>query len=128
MVLPGATVVITDLHPVLGATTNAEGEFKLTKVPIGKHDLRISYIGFKDRFYRDIVLNSGKELVLDIYLEENLVQQEELIVKASHQKDKPLNELSLVSSRTFSVEESQKFAAAINDPSRMAISFAGVIS
>ena len=128
VVLPGATVVITDLHPMIGATTNAEGEFKLTKVPIGKHDLKISYIGFKDRFYRDIVLNSGKELVLDIYLEENLVQQEELIVKASHQKDKPLNELSLVSSRTFSVEESQKFAAAINDPSRMAISFAGVSS
>ncbi len=128
LALPGASIIIIDLHPALGMTTNADGEYKLTKIPIGKHDIKVSYIGYKDRYYRDVVLNSGKELVLDIYLEENLIQQEELIVKASHQKDKPLNELSLVSSRTFSVEENQKFAAAINDPSRMAMSFAGVTS
>src|SRR5690606_28796087 len=39
----------------------------------------------------------------------------------------PLNEYSTVSARTFSVEETQKFAAAVNDPARMASSFAGVI-
>ncbi|MFY8108353.1 MAG: TonB-dependent receptor [Bacteroidia bacterium] len=126
--LIGATVVITDLNPVQGCITNNNGEFKLTKVPIGKHSIKVTYIGYKDRYYNDIILNSGKELVLEVFMEENLQNQKEVVIKASHQKDKPLNELSVVSSRTFSVEETQKFAAAINDPSRMAVSFAGVTS
>jgi hypothetical protein len=39
-----------------------------------------------------------------------------------------LNELSLVSTRAFTVEETQRYAAAVNDPLRMATSFAGVVS
>src|SRR5690606_19251846 len=34
----------------------------------------------------------------------------------------------LISGRTFSVEETRKFAAAVNDPARTAISFSGVVS
>lgn len=126
--LSGASIVITDISPLIGTTADENGDFKLQKIPIGKHTIKVSYIGYKDKYFRDIVLNSGKELFIEISLEENLQNQRELVVRASHQKDKPLNELSFVSSRTFSVEESQKFAAAINDPSRMAVSFAGVTS
>ena len=43
-------------------------------------------------------------------------------------RNKPLNEYSAVSARTFSVEETQKYAAAVNDPARMSTSYAGVVS
>lgn len=35
--------------------------------------------------------------------------------------------MATVSTRTFSVEETQRFAAAINDPARMATAYAGVV-
>ncbi|MGZ4049638.1 MAG: TonB-dependent receptor plug domain-containing protein [Bacteroidia bacterium] len=51
----------------------------------------------------------------------------EIVVTDKTEKNKPLNSMSTVSTRTFSVEETQKFAAALNDPARMATSFPGVV-
>ena len=36
--------------------------------------------------------------------------------------------MSVVSARAFTVEETQKYAAAVNDPSRMAMAFPGVVA
>lgn len=56
------------------------------------------------------------------------MEQQELVITAAVDKEKPLNDLSLVSTRTFSVEETRRFAAAVNDPARMATSYAGVVA
>ncbi len=127
MALPGATVQILNTDPIIGAVTDAEGEFKIQKLPVGNYALRISFIGYKDFVLPNIIVNSGKETVLTIAIEEELLQMEEVVVVAN-EKDRTINEMVLVSARTFSVEETRKFAAAINDPARMASSFAGVIS
>ncbi|MCI5083651.1 MAG: TonB-dependent receptor [Saprospiraceae bacterium] len=44
--LTGATVLV--LGTQIGATTDIDGGFKLTDVPVGKFTLRISYIGFEN--------------------------------------------------------------------------------
>lgn len=125
--LPGANVVLLNSNPVKGTSTDLDGNFKLTQVPVGKQSIRITYMGYKELLIPNIDLNSGKEMVLNIALDENYVLSKEAIVTAKIEKEKPLNEMSTVSSRTFSVEETQKFAAAVNDPGRMATSFAGVV-
>ena len=61
-------------------------------------------------------------------MEENFLQGKEVTITDKVEKNKPLNEFSTVSTRTFSVEETQKYAAAINDPARMSMAFAGVIA
>ena len=124
--LIGATVVLTDLEPVAGATTDMDGRFRLPAVPVGKHNLRITYLGYKEAVLSSITVNSGKETDLVIELEEDLLTTKEVVVTARVEKQKPLNELSAVSARTFSVEETQRFAAAVNDPGRMASAYAGV--
>jgi hypothetical protein len=53
---------------------------------------------------------------------------DEVVITPGVEKNKPINEMATVSTRTFSVEETRKFAAAVNDPARMAQSFAGVVS
>ncbi|MGX7835636.1 hypothetical protein ACWKSR_10850, partial [Campylobacter fetus subsp. venerealis] len=73
----------------------------------------------------NIKLNSGKEVVLAISAEEDITQIDEFVVTAN-EKDRTINDMIQVSGRTFSVEETRKFAAAVNDPGRMAISFPGV--
>lgn len=124
--LIGATVALISTDPQRGAMTDTEGRFRLSDVPVGKHTLRITYLGYKEAISANVTVNSGKETELVIELEEDFLQAKEVVIKAEIEKQKPLNELSTVSARTFSVEETQRFAAAVNDPARMAASFAGV--
>ncbi len=74
-----------------------------------------------------MAVDAGKELVLTVALEEAIGQLTEVTVKPTVEKDNPLNEMATVSARTFSVEETQRFAAAVNDPARMATAYAGVV-
>jgi hypothetical protein len=126
--LIGAIVLITDMEPPIGAATDAKGLFKLNDVRVGRISLYCSMLGYKPVILNDILVNSGKELVLQISLEEDLNQLNEVLISGDQDKNDALNTMAGVSTRTFSVEETQKFAAAVNDPARMAVSFAGVVS
>lgn len=126
--LPGATVVVVNSDPMIGSTTDPDGNFKLAAVPIGTHTLKVSFVGYKEVVLPNVIVNSGKELVLTIPLEEEITMMEEVVITPGVEKSKPINEMATVSTRTFSVEETRKFAAAVNDPARMAQSFAGVVS
>lgn len=125
--MPGAVVVLLHSEPLKGTSTDADGKFVINNIPVGKQTLKITYMGYKELVIPNITVNSGKEVVLNIQLEENITEAKEVVITAKIEKNKPLNEMSTVSTRTFSVEETQKFAAAINDPARMATSFAGVV-
>ncbi len=126
--LIGANIVILNSNPLKGATADEDGRFKIEGVPVGKHALKITFLGFKEIILNNIIVNSGKELDLSLELEENIVVGQEVVIRAKIEKQKALNELSTVSTRAFSVEETQRFAAAFNDPGRMATAYAGVVS
>ncbi|WP_111672766.1 TonB-dependent receptor [Algoriphagus litoralis] len=124
--LPGATVMILNVDPLIGAIADQDGDFKLTAVPIGSYTLRVSFVGYEDLILPAIQVNSGKEVVLTVTLEESIDQMNEVVVLAT-EKERTVNDMVTVSGRTFSVEETRKFAAAVNDPGRMAASFSGVV-
>jgi hypothetical protein len=128
--LPGATVLVVGTDPLIGSTTDLDGNFKLTRVPVGTQTIKISYIGYKEITMQNIIVNSGKEVVLTVPIEEDIVKMDEIVVTADKnvEKNKPLNDMATVSARTFSVEETRKFAAAVNDPARASLSYAGVVS
>jgi len=125
--LPGAVAVVLNSSPVIAAFSDAEGKFAMQAVPVGKQSVKVTMMGYKPVVLQNLSLNAGKELVLNIQMEEEISQIEEVEVTAKVQKNKALNDMSAVSTRAFSVEETQKFAAAVNDPARMATSFAGVV-
>lgn len=125
--LAGAIIVVADTDPAVGAATDADGLFKLSNVQVGRISLQCTMIGYKPVMLHDILVNAGKELVLNIGMEEDLNQLKEVVISGDGDKREALNSMAGVSTRTFSVEETQKFAAAVNDPGRMALSFAGVV-
>lgn len=125
--MPGATVMILDTEPLMGAVSDQNGEFKIPHVPLGSHTLRVGFIGYRDAILPQILVNSGKETVLTVAIQEDFNQMEEVVVIAS-EKDRTVNDMIAVSGRTFTVEETRKFAAAVNDPGRMVTSFTGVVS
>lgn len=125
--LPGATVILLGSEPLIGTTSDGEGNFKLAKVPIGTHTLQISFVGYKQLTLPNIVVNSGKEVVINAPIEEDITMMEAVVITPEIEKNNPLNDMATVSARTFSVEETRKYAAAVNDPARMVASYAGVV-
>jgi hypothetical protein len=128
MALPGATVFFPGTDPVVGTITDFDGNFRFENVPVGRVNLRVSYVGYNPAQLQNLVLTTGKELVLEIGLEESVLQLEGVEIKADNRKDQPINEMALVSARSFTIEETERYAGSLGDPSRMAANFAGVSS
>lgn len=126
--LPGATVILLETNPLLGATTDVNGYFEIKNVPLGRYQAVATYVGYEPFSLSDIVVHSGKSTFLSIKLKESLEQLDEIIVKGDRPKDLPLNDMAMVSARTFSVEETERYAGGLDDPARMATAFAGVSS
>ena len=55
-----------------------------------------------------------------------MTELDDVIVVAKQNKQDVLNDMALISARSFSVEETKRYAGAIDDPARMVSSFAGV--
>ncbi len=125
--LAGATVAIIDdpANPI-GTATDADGVFRLEGVKAGRHALKISFLGYKDILLENIIVNSGKETILNLEMEETVVEKEAVIVTAEKQYGETRNEMATVSSRSFSIEETDRYAGSRGDPARMASNFAGV--
>ena len=124
--LAGANVVIVNTDPLLGATTNQDGTFFLEKVKVGRHTIRISYIGYKTSIIPEIMVSSGKQTILNVELEEMMTTTGEVEIKATVNKDKPVDPMALVGARSFNVDESRRYAGSLDDPMRAVSNFAGV--
>lgn len=124
--LIGANISLEDVSPTVGTTTDLDGYFKLENIPVGRHDIQISYLGYEPIFMNGVLLTSGKELVLNIEMIESTMKMDEVVVTAQHDKAATLNEFAAVSARSFSVEETSRYAASYFDPARMAQNYAGV--
>jgi hypothetical protein len=123
--LPGAVVVIKDDTTIVkGTSTDADGNFRLENITIGKHTLKVSYIGYKEKII-DITVTSAKEVILTIDIEEFAHSLQEVVITATRRGDVN-NEMAVVSARTFNVAETERYAGSRGDPARMASNFAGV--
>jgi hypothetical protein len=124
--LVGVIVLFADtgMHSQ-NTTTDVDGNFRFENIPVGRHTLVFKYIGYKE-FSMPIVLTSGKEIVLNIEMEESVVAQKEVVINGGSEKTKPNNEMTTVSARSFTIEETSRYAGSLGDPSRMAQNYAGV--
>ncbi len=123
----GANVIILGTSPLLGATTNVDGQFRISNVPLGRQNIKVSFIGYEESNLPEVLVSTGKEVVLTISLRESFVAMDEIVIRASDQeKGKPLNDMALISAQSFSVEETSRYAATFDDPARAALSLPGV--
>ncbi len=125
--LPGVNIVLISVEPPKAAVTDIDGQFKLTDVNPGRYDIKITYLGYKEIVMPNVVVTSGKEVSLEIGLEENVTALNEVVI-AGTKKNETANELNTVSGRSFSMEEVNRYAGGRSDPSRLAANFAGVSS
>jgi hypothetical protein len=127
MPLPGASIQIADTQ--LGAIADEHGRFRLENVPIGRITLQAGSIGYMSRQYPYFLLGTGKELVVDIRLEEAITTMNAVVVTSGGSfSTRVKHDDAVTSSHSFSPEETQRFAGNLADPARTAASVAGVTS
>ncbi len=126
--LIGATVVLVSVDPIRAVSTGIDGSFSFDKLPIGRHSLKVTYLGYKEGEVSNIMVVSGKETVVPVQLEESFVQESEVLVVAERDKSLPQNLLISSSVHTLRPDEINRFAGSRQDPSRMAANYAGVSS
>ena len=124
--LIGATVIIIGTDPLIGTATDVNGNFRLENIPVGRIAVKISYLGYDPKTISDIVVNSGKEVVLDLTMQEAVTKMDEVVVKAYRKKGVAINEMSQLSTHSITLEETKRFTGGMDDPSRVVSSFAGV--
>jgi hypothetical protein len=127
--LIGATVMVQGSDPSIVTATDIDGNFVLEKVPVGRQVIEVQYMGYSTYISDGIIVTTAKEPYLEISMSESMQMTEEIVVKASAPNgvgNRALNELSVVSTRSFSAEQTQRYAGSIDDPSRMAMAFPGV--
>ncbi|MEY2829920.1 MAG: hypothetical protein RIQ33_1778 [Bacteroidota bacterium] len=123
--LVGAILIMTDDSTLQTAcNTDLDGNFIFKNINVGKHNFSCKMIGYATITLQNILVTSGKQVVLNFELETSLHQLKEIKIKA----DKPfvINEMAAVSARTFDVQETERYAGSRQDPARMASNFAGV--
>jgi hypothetical protein len=125
--LTGVTIrLFRDSSLITGASVDANGNYRLVDVPIGKYTIKANFIGYLAVTIPNIIVNSAKEVVLNFEMEESAVKVQEVVITATGHPGEVMNEMATVSARTFSVEEANRYAGSRGDPARMASNYAGV--
>jgi len=79
-----------------GTTTDYDGFFIMPNLPVGKYNLKVSYIGY-DSFSTEIVINKGSVLYKKIVLEESSITLGEVSVSAAREQQRTTVNVSQIS-------------------------------
>lgn len=122
-----ASVGILNSHG-MGSITDSLGHFRINNVPVGRHNIQISYIGYENSILREILVTSSKEVYLKIPIVENMHLLKQVVIQPRINKGETLNQMALTGGRMLSMEEANRFANGFDDPARLVSAFAGVAS
>ncbi len=109
-------------HPYL-VITDKNGAFAFEGVPAGRFVIRFEKAGYNAYVIPDLAVNSGKNNDLLISLETIAYDAKPVTITANTTS----RDIQAVSTRTFTVEESRRYAATYYDPARLVTSYPGVI-
>ena len=122
--LTGVAIAVTDIEGGIGTVTDEKGNFLIHDVPVGKHTLQVSYVGYNSLTIAGVLVTSAKEVVLNLEMEESATKMSEVVIS---EKREHINEMAIVSAKPFDVQETERYAGSRADPARMASNFAGVM-
>jgi len=105
--------------------TDSDGYYTLDSVPVGRQSVSFRFTGYELKTINEVLVSSGKELELNASLTESINTLKEVSV-TGHRGTQAQNEFASLSSRSFSPDETRRYAASISDPARMVMNFAGV--
>ena len=76
--LISATVTISNNDFTSGAYTNKDGVYRIDDLPIGRYNVKITYIGYEPIIINEVILNSSNPVELNIELNESSIEFERI--------------------------------------------------
>jgi hypothetical protein len=120
--VPKARIIIESTK--LGAVANVNGEYRIENVPVGHYLVKAQSLGFSP-LVQEVIVTSAHQTVLNFELVETAIHGDSIIVSGNRTFD-PINSAAVISATPFTIQDVNRYAAAFQDPSRMAENFAGV--
>src|ERR1035437_10038257 len=77
--LPFASVLIVGTNK--GSSTDWDGKFFIRNIPEGKHEIRITYVGYEDKF-EEITIQPDSTLNINIVMQTHSTETKEILVTA----------------------------------------------
>jgi Carboxypeptidase regulatory-like domain len=113
----------------IAAVTDDAGRYTLTGVPVGRREFSYGSTGYQPVIIPEVLVTSGKEVVLDIALEQHFTELHAAVVTAPLiRKGAATNEFSAGSARSFNIDEVTRYAGGRNDPSKLVSNYAGAVA
>ncbi|MCF7921861.1 MAG: TonB-dependent receptor [Candidatus Marinimicrobia bacterium] len=107
--LPYANVILPDINR--GASSNVEGYFVISDIPVGTHKLIVSIIGYS-KHEETIELPANMNLRLDVRLDQSIIEGQSIEVSAEREKFKELVSTSTVTLDRRAIEVAPSFVEA----------------
>ena len=110
-------------NTLMGASSDADGNFEIKNVPVGTWSLRFSYIGYETVVKTDVIVKSNRITTVNAELTMSSVVLEGVVVTGgyfSETKDEP------VSAVNFSSEEIRRAPGSAGDVSRILMSLPSI--
>ncbi|KAA0992034.1 TonB-dependent receptor [Dyadobacter aurulentus] len=115
--LVGATVQL--VQGQTGTITGPDGTFRFDKLAVGRYQATVTYVGYETINIPEILLESGKENIIQVKLSPAGRQLQEATVSAARP-------VAFNSVQPITMEQTFRYAATYMDPARVATSFPGV--
>lgn len=112
--LPGANVLL--LSTTLGAAADADGGYRIDKVPAGTYALRVTFLGYTGSIRSDVVVRPGRITFVDVALDAASLETGEVEITAGFFQRR---ESEAVSQLAFSGEEIRRSPGSAGDVSRI---------
>lgn len=119
--LIGVNVIVLDTQ--FGASTDADGKFIISKVPVGTYRLRFDFIGYKPTFKTDVVVKVSRPVFVNALLEESFLEGEAVTVTAGYFVEEEKMQPSIIG---LSREEIRRFPGGFEDVVRTVSTLPGV--
>jgi hypothetical protein len=107
---------IYSLHKNLGTTSDENGDYILSELPVGTYTFQFSYLGYEKVTKTDVIIRSDRTTYVNIELKSSAVELNDVVVESGYfteVDDKPLGTVN------FSSEEIRRAPGSAGDVSRI---------
>lgn len=123
--LVGVIVRVVEI-PTVGTTTDAEGTFRISGLPVGTYSLRVSAVGYEPQVITNVVVATGRQTPVRVKLLQTVIEQEQVTVEADYFSRGQA--LSPISTNVLDRSEVRRLPGALQDVQRAVQALPGVAS
>ena len=117
--LPGASVRVVEDQ--MGAATDAEGQYRITDVPVGEKTLEVSFVGYQS-VTRTVTVRQGETATVNFNLQQQATQLDEVVAIGYGEREREELTGTVTSISTQEIED----VASVGSPEELLSGAAGV--